>query len=70
MRILGNQNHIVAVVAVASTVLPRVDFHVNQRVAAGSMPMAMMPPLRTFENSLSDVFFTVPCRVAKNSSPD
>ena len=52
-----------------STMLPRVNF-TSIRASPGSMPMAMMPPLRTLENSLREVFFTVPCCVANNSSPD
>ena len=51
-----------------SPVLPRVSL-TSMSVSPGSMPMAMMPPLRTLPNSLSVVFFTVPCCVAKKSSP-
>ena len=68
--ILGDQHHVVArITSSFSTMLPRVNF-TSIRVSPGSMPMAMMPPLRTLENSLSEVFFTVPSCVAKNSSPD
>jgi hypothetical protein len=37
--------------------------------SSGSIVIAMIPPLRTLANSESAVFFTVPCRVAKNSNP-
>ncbi len=38
-------------------------------LSPGSMPMAMMPPLRTLAKSSSAVFLTVPCLVAKKMKP-
>ena len=37
----------------------------SMRLSPCSIPMAMMPPLRTLAKSSSAVFFTVPCCVAK-----
>ena len=42
--------------------------HIN--ASPESMLMAIIPPFRTLANSASGVFLTVPCCVAKNSSPD
>ena len=47
---------------------PEVNF-TSIRVSPGSMPIAMIPPLRTLAKSSSGVFFTVPCWVAKNRNP-
>ncbi len=41
----------------------------SMSVSFGSMPMAMMPPLRTLAKSSKGVFLTVPWRVAKNRKP-
>ena len=39
----------------------------SMRLSFCSMPMAMMPPLRQLAKSSSEVFFTVPCCVAKRT---
>ena len=54
---------------ISTASLVPVVWRTSMRLSPGSMPMAMMPPLRTLAKSLSEVFFTVPSWVAKRTKP-